>query len=821
MNIQLKDTITKNIKLDTPNDYLLVYVSHQLNYNEYFNKETYDCTFIVNNFLSLYKHNDNDFIFINNIINIILDTLRTNNKNNSKDVDTITLPHQRCRIKDILDILIIIFNNKNHHSLIFKLLFELINPLIDNILISIFYYFFKHNDKYDIILSKVNILLHSLGSIYVENYLYNKVNVYQDYSLNNLHFEKSILNDYKCLLMMLYILSYYVNNKKLCYYKLYNERNMVSYTNEEHKVGIYNKKNIEIYTQQHDDTSDTSDTSSNEEMTDILDITYNSIMYTYSLYLCNFILQPLHYKCIQLKEDILLINRTIEDLSARYIYNHNQLFINTLVNKKKDTEQVHNYFYFFIYNDYLHKNIILLYNNVYQSCLCNNININKKSFETSISFIKLFYNDKIHLHNIDNVEYILLGFFHILSNNKININIYNKCVIIDILSLNKNTIVHYLINKKKHYIPLFLQSLVNIYKKIEMNKTYDKEEKYILRYNIHTIINQLLLHNNITSIDNIFQIINISDVLFLLFQDVNYYFEYILTYIKFRSIYISNNNRIMLVKKYCSYFKESILLLEKCIVYDKNIIYNQNIDQIMINNFNTYLDKILNDPVQYIYFNFNNINIYFSWKIDLLEKINKIYSAYNKDNLFCNLFLSDSSNYNKNVLKKIELFIDDINENNNNNNNNNMIKTDIDVLIETITIKKNNYDPALDIDNPMSDIHNNIPGKFIDPILMSIIKHPIIMPDSNMIVDKTMIFNHLLLNHTDPFCNTYLNKELLLEYNKIPKNIEKINIFTQEYNKYMDSVKKDSNENINNEQHDSDITLELEKDTIKEYHLLE
>ena len=106
---------------------------------------------------------------------------------------------------------------------------------------------------------------------------------------------------------------------------------------------------------------------------------------------------------------------------------------------------------------------------------------------------------------------------------------------------------------------------------------------------------------------------------------------------------------------------------------------------------------------------------------------------------------------------------------------------------------------------------------------MCFIKNPVILPDSKMIVDKTMIFNHLLLSDTDPFCNTYLNKELLLEHNKITKNIEKIDLFTKEFNKYMDSVKKDIRENSDNEQNDSERNVEMVKENIniKNYHILE
>ena len=78
---------------------------------------------------------------------------------------------------------------------------------------------------------------------------------------------------------------------------------------------------------------------------------------------------------------------------------------------------------------------------------------------------------------------------------------------------------------------------------------------------------------------------------------------------------------------------------------------------------------------------------------------------------------------------------------------------------------------------------------------MCFIKKPIILPDSKMIVDKTMIFNHLLLSDTDPFCNTYLNKELLLEHNKITTKID-------------------------NEQKDR-VEMEKGNMNIKNYHILE
>ena len=809
MDISLNLTILNNIKLESPNDYLRVYVSHQLNYNKSFYKDKPNFHFIIDNFSWLYENNDNDFVFINNIIHILLQTLEMYDKN----------PYN---IEDILDTLIIIFSNSDHHTLIFKLLFEVLHPLLNNLLLNLFHYFYKKNDHYNILLSKMNILLHTFGAIYVENYLYNKVTIYQSYSLNNLNLEKIVLKDYKCLLMMTYILLHYVNTNKIYYHQVYDIKEIIYISNNQPEINIYNKKHALIDTcMNNNDSNDCNDKDSNEcndkditniivhksfcnEISAILNKTYNNIMYKYSLYLCSFLLEPLHYKCIQLKEDIMIVNRTIEEVNNRYLYsNNNTLMVETFQERKETLQQVHNHFYSLIYNDYLYSQITNMYNQMFKSCLYNNINIKLKVVENSITFIYLFYINKIHLENIDNMEYILVSFLYLLnnknSNNKIHINIYNKCLIVNIFALNKNTVINYILSNKHEYIPILLDSIVDVYKKIEMNTTYDKEEKYLLRYNIHMIINELVTNNNIIHVSDICTDVCITDLFFLLIQDINYFFEYIISYIKYRSTLISNN-RLTFVTKYCLYFKESILLLEKMLHYNKNIICNQSIDHLIVYTFNTYLDKILNDPIHYIYFNFNNINIYFSWKIDLLEKINSIYGIYKNNNHFCSLFLSENSNYNTKTLKQIELFIDDIQE----NIHDNIIKTDLDILMDTIQKLDNISKKKVDIYNPILDVHKNIPSIFLDPILMSFIKQPILLPDSNIIVDTNMIYNHLLLHNSDPFCNTYLTKQILTEFNSLSENIEKINTFTQDYNAYMDMIREkiddngDNNSNTNN-----------------------
>ena len=68
------------------------------------------------------------------------------------------------------------------------------------------------------------------------------------------------------------------------------------------------------------------------------------------------------------------------------------------------------------------------------------------------------------------------------------------------------------------------------------------------------------------------------------------------------------------------------------------------------------------------------------------------------------------------------------------------------------------------------DIHDkelpdNLPDEFLDPLLFTPIKHPIILPESKIIMDRAVIEAHLVENCYDPFNRQPLTYELLTEYN--------------------------------------------------------
>jgi len=369
-----------------------------------------------------------------------------------------------------------------------------------------------------------------------------------------------------------------------------------------------------------------------------------------------------------------------------------------------------------------------------------------------------------------------MALLNIIHNDLEEINIYSKCLIIDIFTFNKYHIKLLLAEMNQiKFTTHFFDSLLRVYNYIELNKQFDKIEKYALRNNIHRFINyfiQVDLNNNITAQQTVFKNIDLSEMLFLFGQDMNFFFEYIIQFIKYKNVAISNiafSNLIPITDKYCLYLKESFHLIQTLLQYDPNIMYTNNFNSTLVSNFNTYINTILNETDKYIYFNFNSSAIYFSWKIDVLEKINNIFCLYKDNELFYKDLLTHGSNFNSKYLKQIEFFLDSINVNSSHT------QSDIDILINNI----NNYNAVSIIDNSL------IPDRFLDPILMTVIETPVILPDSELIVDKKMIYSHLLINKTDPFTLLYLDKELLEEYNKKKEVIEKSEHFKKEYEDFI------------------------------------
>jgi hypothetical protein len=96
-----------------------------------------------------------------------------------------------------------------------------------------------------------------------------------------------------------------------------------------------------------------------------------------------------------------------------------------------------------------------------------------------------------------------------------------------------------------------------------------------------------------------------------------------------------------------------------------------------------------------------------------------------------------------------------------------MMKLDVDIPSqESIYRVYHNYLCA----HPITDICDELPDEYLDPIMGCIITQPYELPNSKMIVDSTIILSHLIQfnNQYDPYSRQPLDIQTLLDYNMIP-----------------------------------------------------
>ena len=113
----------------------------------------------------------------------------------------------------------------------------------------------------------------------------------------------------------------------------------------------------------------------------------------------------------------------------------------------------------------------------------------------------------------------------------------------------------------------------------------------------------------------------------------------------------------------------------------------------------------------------------------------------------------------------------------------------------TSTIKKFNYEFIIseiqNIKNNTINYTDTIPIEFCDPILYIPIEEPCILPESDIIVDKKTILNHLVHSKSDPFNRTNLTEEILEQYNLLDSSKKIINDFKSRFCKWkQNNVKK-------------------------------
>uniref|UniRef100_A0A7S3YTZ8 Ubiquitin conjugation factor E4 B n=2 Tax=Lotharella globosa TaxID=91324 RepID=A0A7S3YTZ8_9EUKA len=67
---------------------------------------------------------------------------------------------------------------------------------------------------------------------------------------------------------------------------------------------------------------------------------------------------------------------------------------------------------------------------------------------------------------------------------------------------------------------------------------------------------------------------------------------------------------------------------------------------------------------------------------------------------------------------------------------------------------------------------DDIPDKYLDPLMATVMRHPVRLPSSKMVMDRAVIMRHLLNDETDPFNRAKLTSDMLEDVPELKAEIE-------------------------------------------------
>ena len=88
-----------------------------------------------------------------------------------------------------------------------------------------------------------------------------------------------------------------------------------------------------------------------------------------------------------------------------------------------------------------------------------------------------------------------------------------------------------------------------------------------------------------------------------------------------------------------------------------------------------------------------------------------------------------------------------------------------ELRMDAEAVKRSKEDTGIENDS-------EIPEAFLDPILMTLMKDPVLLPDSQQTIDRATIQRHLLSSNTDPFTRSELTLEMISPATKLKSEIE-------------------------------------------------
>jgi len=238
----------------------------------------------------------------------------------------------------------------------------------------------------------------------------------------------------------------------------------------------------------------------------------------------------------------------------------------------------------------------------------------------------------------------------------------------------------------------------------------------------------------------------------------------------------TEHNKMIFIK-YLIYFDQAISynlhLYGNCNSLETEDLYFFKI----IECFYTILESIFNKKI-YKYLDVDTVvENFITNDVGCAKYIKKIFtkifsnlSSLTPDQRFISKWANNSFFYNKNTFTKSIEFYGDFKIN---------TKETVKCILEKL---HKNIDEEIIIVNQNTPVFNEeIPDKFKDPILLTIIKNPVEIPSVEVIVDRYTIYNHLIFNKTNPFTNEELSTTELEIYNNKDKVKQRVEAFIKNF----------------------------------------
>ena len=110
------------------------------------------------------------------------------------------------------------------------------------------------------------------------------------------------------------------------------------------------------------------------------------------------------------------------------------------------------------------------------------------------------------------------------------------------------------------------------------------------------------------------------------------------------------------------------------------------------------------------------------------------------------------------------------------------IKFATEKIFKSNLITKSKYSKLIELTKMIDKkrikiLNRKIPTEFCDPLLDCEIMIPVFLPNTDVIMEKSVILRHLLTNSNNPFNRDYLTKEILEKYNSKSDIKKKISNF--------------------------------------------